>query len=122
MFEIWQGHTASPQKFKSAFDALTYMQDHAIEGKVRNSAGNTIAKIDIFKWKDDQITLGIPEAATILERSNGRLRQLCNQGRLGQKSARGNWLITLDNLKDFAAQERLSGVGIGQTIRKKETE
>ncbi len=115
--------TASSQKFKSAFNALDYIQEHSIEGKIKDADGKTIvswSELDGVNWQDglNPLTpMGLLEAAKMLGISRVRLSQLCNVSALGRKSG-GRWIITFGELEKFAAEERLSGVGVGQTIRK----
>lgn len=123
MFTIWQDRTALLKDFDSVFGALSHMKSLNIGGKVKNLTGETIVswnKTDGINWQNGLSPMSpirISEAAMMLGLSYARLNQLCNQGRIGRKSG-GGWIITLGELKKFADQKRLSGVGFNQQSKK----
>ena len=50
----------------------------------------------------------VDEAAEIIGVSSVRIRQFCQDGRLGEKLG-NHWLITEDDARDFAEKERPQG-------------
>ena len=52
--------------------------------------------------------MSAPEAAVVLGISEVRVRQLCRKGRLGNRVGK-QWIITSDELKQFAKVPRPAG-------------
>ena len=123
MFTIWEKETKIVE-VRNVFDALTHMKDCKIYGEVKDG-GNTIVSyskngIDWADGKSPFTNLTTLEAAYLIGLSVVRVNQLCNKGRLTASKFGKSWAIPLGELKKFATQKRLSGVGFNQQIRNKE--
>lgn len=86
-----------PQQTSGLYDPLPFLVDENISTTIITGMIMASEKL-----------LSVPEAAEVLSLSNVRVRQLCQQGRIGEKIGR-NYILTEREVKEFAKKTRPAG-------------